>query len=74
VLVCNHREYAIQVLDSLPDAPNPLTTARLIRLHARGKLSHKDISLEDLMQSSEWQIADRVVNEMREVHTQEMEL
>ncbi|MBC8520286.1 MAG: beta-N-acetylhexosaminidase [Gammaproteobacteria bacterium] len=69
VLVCNHRNHAVEVVDSLPVQGNPLGTARLVRLH--GSTS---ISREDLIGSSHWQQAVERIHGMEGIHTEEMEL
>lgn len=69
VLVCNHREHAIEVLESLENRPDPLVTARLTRLHGR-----MEIDRQELLQSSEWQQALDRIHRLEEIHTQEMEL
>ncbi len=69
VLVCNHREHAIEVLDSLENRPDPLVTARLTRLHGR-----EVIDRQALQQSRDWQQAVDRIHRLEEIHTQEMEL
>ncbi|MBT3196426.1 MAG: beta-N-acetylhexosaminidase [Gammaproteobacteria bacterium] len=69
VLVCNHREQAIEVLDALPNHANPLGTARLMRLHGRPTMDRAT-----LMQSQQWQQAVERVQRLDEIHTAEMEL
>lgn len=69
VLVCNHREHAIEVLESLPQQRDPLLTARLMRLHGK-----RGMERSKLMESHQWQQAVERVKQLEEVHTVEMEL
>jgi beta-N-acetylhexosaminidase len=52
VLVCNHTEAAVQVLEKLQDYSNPASQIRLIRMHGRG-----EHSWGKLKSSSRWQQA-----------------
>jgi beta-N-acetylhexosaminidase len=47
VLICNDQRGAIQVLDHLGDYNEPLSQARLIRMHCRGEVNHKNLSSSD---------------------------
>ena len=69
ILVCNHREHAIEVLNSLPQQNDPLLTARLMRLHGKHGMDRSK-----LMESHQWQQAVERVKQLEEVHTVEMEL
>jgi beta-N-acetylhexosaminidase len=52
VLVCNHTEATIQVLERLGDYSNPASQIRLVRMHGRG-----GYGMAELRVSSEWQQA-----------------
>ena len=53
ILVCNDRDAAHQVVDSLHDYSNPLSLVRLARLHGTGQVSR-----DSLLASDEWQAAN----------------
>ena len=69
ILVCNHREHAISVLESLPQQSNPLLTARLMRLHGK-----RGMDRDKLMESHQWQHAVERIQQLEGIHTVEMEL
>ncbi len=69
LLVCNHREHAITVLESLPQQSDPLLTARLMRLHGK-----RGMDRDKLMESHQWHQAVERVHRLEEIHTVEMEL
>ena len=57
LLICNHRQAVIDVLDAIGSQINPLIQARLMRMHARGKRP----DMEELRDSAQWRaIAERV--------------
>ena len=43
ILVCNNRDGAIEVLDSLPDWNNPVTNTRLARMHGRHPITRTEL-------------------------------
>ena len=43
ILVCNNRDGAIEVLDSLPDWNNPVTNTRLARMHGRRPITRTEL-------------------------------
>lgn len=68
ILVCNHREQAIEVLDALPMQSDPLLTARLMRLHGK-----RGMDRDKLMESHQWQYAVERIGQLQQIHTVEME-
>ena len=57
LLICNHRQAVVDVLDAMGSQINPLIQARLMRMHARGQRP----DMEELRDSAQWlAIADRV--------------
>jgi len=54
ILVCNHREGAVSVLDNL----SPVKADNVAGLYHRGKYTGKD-ARRDLLNSSRWQLANR---------------
>ncbi|MDC9725750.1 MAG: beta-N-acetylhexosaminidase [Gammaproteobacteria bacterium] len=56
VLVCNNPDSAVQVIDGLKLADDPLRHMRLIRLHGRHAMNR-----EDLFASQEWKDAAKMV-------------
>lgn len=69
LLVCNHREHAISVLESLPQQNNPLLTARLMRLHGK-----RGMDRDKLKESHQWQQAVERIDRLQGIHNVEMEL
>ncbi len=69
VLVCNHRDHAIEVLQSLPVDNDPLLLSRLLPLHGRGRIER-----ERLLESHHWQVAVAEAEQLHGVHTGELEL
>jgi len=69
VLVCNHRNHAVEVVDSLSPQGNPLGTARLVRLHGR-----TEVNREKLLNSDNWRQAVERMHGLEDIHTEEMEL
>jgi len=56
VLVCNHPQAAAQVLDSLDVEPDPVSSARLARMHGR-----KAVSWGELRESAAWREASELI-------------
>ncbi len=69
VLVCNHRDAAIEVLRSLPKEDDPVRTARLTRFHGKSKMTR-----EQLLNSPEWAAAHKLAESLLGIHTEEMEV
>jgi beta-N-acetylhexosaminidase len=58
VLVCNDRQAAIAILDSLKDPVNPVAHLRLAHLHGRGHLA-----IKSLRESESWKRAVQLVKD-----------
>lgn len=56
--LCNDRDAVLNVLDQFGDYQNPPAQLRLTRLHGRG-----GIDLADLMASSQWQAAIKIIRD-----------
>jgi beta-N-acetylhexosaminidase len=59
VLVCNNRAAVIAVLDNFNYSPNPVSQARLIRMHGK-----HDITYARLRNESEWQTLSRQISRL----------
>jgi beta-N-acetylhexosaminidase len=59
VLVCNHPDAAARVLDALDKEPDPVSIARLARMHGR-----KGTSWEVLMESAAWRRARQAMENL----------
>lgn len=69
VLVCNHPDESVRLLDGLGAHNDPVAHVRLARLHER-----HNISRESLQQDPAWQQAVAVADSLRQQGTGEMEL
>jgi beta-N-acetylhexosaminidase len=69
VLVCNHREGAVQVLDEMQYSQNPVMQSRIARMH--GKATRET---ENYQENPRWQRAVREIRSLLEEHPVEMEL
>jgi len=69
ILLCNDRRGAVELLDRLPYRPDPVKSARLMRMHGR-----HPVSRESLEGDPEWQQARMAVERLNMNPTQELEL
>jgi beta-N-acetylhexosaminidase len=69
VLVCNHPEESVRLLDGLNAPDDPVAHVRLARLHER-----HNIDRESLQQDFRWQQAVAVANQLCGQGTGELEL
>lgn len=69
VLVCNHPEESVRLLDNLGAQEDPVAQVRLARLHER-----HNIDRDSLAQDPEWQRAVAIADELRGQGTGELEL
>ncbi len=69
VLVCNHPEESVRLLDSLSAHEDPVAHVRLARLHERHNLDR-----DSLQQNPAWQQAVAIADELRGQGTGELEL
>jgi beta-N-acetylhexosaminidase len=73
VLVCNHPEDAIRLIDGLNEQyeilDDPVSHVRLARMHER-----HHISREDLLQDHQWIEATRIARELRGQESGELEV
>lgn len=69
VLVCNHPQESVRLLDNLGAHDDPVAHVRLARLHERHNLDR-----ETLQQDPAWQAAVAVADELRGQGTGELEL
>jgi beta-N-acetylhexosaminidase len=69
ILVCNHPEEAVHLLDHLGTHDDPVAHVRLARLHER-----HNIDRQSLYADLAWQQAVAVANELRGKGTQELEI
>lgn len=72
VLVCNHRDAAIEVLESLEHYKNPVSQIRLARMHGHNTHGH----LADLMKRDDWrqfaELAERLRDDTDDTLTLQM--
>jgi len=57
VVVCNHREGAVGILENLEYTPDPAAQVRLMRMHGRNK-----ITLRQLYEDHEWRNVSEEIN------------
>jgi beta-N-acetylhexosaminidase len=69
VLICNHREGALEVLDHVKRYDNPVSHARLARMHGRHEVDHRV-----LYQDPRWQQANALLNQYQQDPTYELQL
>jgi len=60
ILHCNKPEQTVKLLDALDAKPQPVSSARLMRMHGRGP----DISLSDLHKDKKWQSISRKISDL----------
>ena len=61
VLICNNREAALKTLQQLTVVPDPVSMARLAKVHGAGGLTHPQ-----LMASPQWQQTQAVIADYRD--------
>lgn len=69
VLVCNHADAAGEVMDALADEPDPVSIARLVRMHGR-----KSERREALLTSEDWLRARKALDGLDDSRALELEV
>lgn len=69
ILVCNNKQGAIEVLDSLSDYSNPVSHSRLARMHGHSHFTRKNLHLK-----SRWHNAIRILEKLHKEESFDLEL
>jgi beta-N-acetylhexosaminidase len=69
LLVCNHPEAAARVMDALEEAPDPVSIARLARMHGR-----KGTTWGELTESDDWRRARDAVDSLDDSPLMELDV